>query len=74
MTAYPLGSEPRQLPEMHEARGLLQDVSCRNGFAVASFTWGTVAFPAEMLEELVALAGKECAVLRLDGRYHCRAV
>lgn len=65
--------EPRRLPELHEARGVLLSVFCRDGFTVCAFSWGAVAFPAEMREELAALVGKECAILRLNG-YHCRAV
>mgnify|MGYP001005968510 CR=1 FL=1 len=72
-TGHPRGSEPRHLPETHEAKGLLQDVSCRNGFAVAIFSWGSVAFPQELEPKLRDLVGKQCAILRLDG-YHFRAV
>ena len=67
-------AEPRRLPELHEARGKLLSVFCREGFAVGSFSWGAVAFPAELEPELREMVGKECAVLRLDGRYHCRTV
>lgn len=74
MTTYPSGSSPCRLAELDEARGLLQEVSCRNGFALAVFSWGSVALPEEIHEELAALVGRETAVLRLDGKYHCRAV
>lgn len=65
---------PQRLPDCSEARGLLQSVFSRDGFAVASFVWGAVAFPEEMREELTVLVGRECAVLRLDGKYHCRVL
>lgn len=73
MTA-PLDSEPCRLSELDEARGLLESVSCWDGLTVAVFSWGSVALPEEIREELAALVGKTVAVLRLDGRYHCRAV
>ncbi len=41
---------------------------------MAVFSWGSVALPEEIHEELAALVGRETAVLRLDGKYHCRAV
>jgi len=74
MSAYPPVAEPRRLAELDEAQGLLQEVSCRDGCALASFEWGSVAFPEEIREELAGLVGRTVAVLRLDGRYHCRAV
>ncbi len=66
--------EPRRLLEFEEARGFLQAVSYVDGCAVAVFSWGIVALPEEIHEELAALVGRETAVLRLDGKYHCRAV
>ena len=74
VTTYPPGSSPRRLPDGSEARGLLRSVSCADGCALASFEWGSVAFPEEIREELAGLVGQTVAVLRLDGRYHCRAV
>ena len=65
---------PPRLGELEEARGDLLSVFCRDGLAVASFSWGTVAFPADLESRLQKLVGKECAVLRLDGRYHFREV
>ena len=65
---------PPRLGELEEARGDLLSVFCRDGLAVASFSWGTVAFPADLENRLQELVGKECAVLRLDGRYHFREV
>lgn len=69
-----LRSEPRHLSELEEARGLLESVYCLDSLTVAVFSWGSVALPEEIREELAALVGKTVAVLRLDGRYHCRAV
>ena len=74
MSAYPPGPEPRRLLEFEEARGFLESVSCRNGLAVAVFSWGSVALPEEIHEELAALVDRETAILRLDGKYHFRAV
>ena len=62
------------MPELAEARGKLLSVVLRNGFAVASFEWGAVAFPEEMQAELATLVGRTVAVLRLDGKFHCRDV
>jgi len=74
MSAYPPGSEPRRLSELDEARGLLQEVSCQDGCALARFEWGSVAFPEELEPRLSGMVGQIVAVLRLDGRYHVRAV
>jgi hypothetical protein len=74
MSTYPPESEPRRLPELHEARGTLLSIFCRDGFAVATFAWGSVSFPEELEPKLRDLIGRKCAILRLDGNYHCRAV
>lgn len=74
MSANPPESEPRRQPECSEARGTLLSIFCRDGFAVATFAWGAVSFPEEMEPNLRELIGRECAILRLDGRYHLRAV
>ena len=74
MTTYPPGSEPRRLAELDEASGLLESVSCRDGCALASFEWGSVAFPEELEHHLRSMVGHESAILRLEGRYHVRAV
>jgi hypothetical protein len=73
-TYYKTVSEPspRRLSELEEARGELLSVFCRDGFAVAGFAWGVVVFPAELEPRLREMVGKQCAILRLDGRYHCR--
>lgn len=64
--------EPRRLAELDEARGNLLSVSCQDGFAVASFEWGSVLFPEELEPRLRGMKGQIVAVLRMDGRYHCR--
>ncbi|MGV8125853.1 MAG: hypothetical protein ACP5PV_01405 [Methanothrix sp.] len=66
--------EPRRLSELDEARGLLQEVSCRDGCAIARFAWGAVALPEEIREELASMVGRTVAVLRLDGKYNVRTV
>ena len=74
VTTYPPGSSPRRLPDGSEARGVLKSVSCLDGCALASFEWGSVAFPEELEPRLGGMVGQIVAVLRLDGKYHCRAV
>jgi len=73
VTTYPPGSSSRRLAELEEARGLLQEITCADGCAVASFEWGSIALPEEIREELAVLVGKTVAVLRLDG-FHVRVV
>jgi hypothetical protein len=68
------GPEARPLPELHEARDLLLRTFMKDGFCIAVFRFGAVAFPEEMREELTGMVGRTVAVLRLDGIYHCRAV
>jgi hypothetical protein len=69
-------SEPEasRLQDLEEARGQMLAVFRRDGFAVASFEWGAVAFPEELEDRLNQLMGKTVAILRLDGRFHCREV
>ncbi len=67
-------SEPLRLAELDEARDLLTDISVKDGLCIAVFKFGAVVFPEELESKLRGLVGKEAAVLRLDGRYHCRAV
>jgi len=69
-----ISDSPRRLRDFEEARGFLASVSCRDGCTVASFEWGSVAFPEEIREELAGLVGRTVAVLRLDDKYHVRAV
>ena len=63
----------RCLAELEEARGYLQEITCADGCAVASFEWGSIALPEEIREELAVLVGKTVAVLRADG-FHVRVV
>lgn len=67
-------SPPRRIAELEEARGELLGVFEAEGQTVATFEWGAVSLPGELRKELRALVGKGCAILRLDGRYHIRAV
>ena len=67
-------SEPRRLSELEEARDVLLNVFLKDGFAVAGFKFGTVAFPEEMETKLRGMIGREVACLRLDGEYHVREV
>lgn len=69
----PILESPHRLAEPEEASGKLLSVSCRDGFAVASFSWGAISLPEEMREQLEPLVGKTVCILRLDG-YHVRAV
>ena len=66
--------EPRPLADGHEARDLLTDILVKDGLCIAVFKFGPVAFPEELEHHLRGLVGRTVAVLRLDGRYHCRAV
>ena len=67
-------SAPHRLKERDEARGQLLSVSCADGCALARFEWGSVAFPEELEHHLRSMVGHESAILRLEGRYHVRAV
>lgn len=67
-------SAPQRLPEWSEARGQLLRVFSKDGFVIGGFSWGAVAFPEELEARLRELVGKQCAILRLDGRYHIREV
>lgn len=69
----PILESPRRLAELEEARDLLMRTFLKDGFCIAVFRFGAVALPEEMEPQLRELVGKQCAVLRLDGRYHCRA-
>ena len=71
MSAYPPVSEPRRLPDGHEARDLLIDILMKDGLCIAVFKFGPVALPPELEPRLRKLVGKKTAVLRLDG-YHVR--
>jgi hypothetical protein len=71
---YKPSQETRRLSELEEARDILLNVFLKDGFAVAGFKFGAVAFPEELHERLTGLVGKTVAILRLDGKYHVRAV
>lgn len=70
----PILKTPRRLAELEEARDVLINVFLQDGFAIAGFKFGVVAFPEELEPKLREMIGHEIAILRLDGRYHCRAV
>ena len=65
---------PFKLGDLDEARDLLIDAFEQNGFCIAKFKFGEVALPPEMLPRLAKLVGRTVAVLRLDGKFHCREV
>jgi hypothetical protein len=67
-------SEPRRLVDGELARDVLLNIFLKDGFAVAGFKFGAVAFPEELHERLAGLVGKTVAILRLDGKYHVREV
>jgi len=69
----PISESPHRLAELVEVRGQLLEVLAADGEAVARFPWGAVSFQGELLPELAALVGKDCAILRLGG-YHIREV
>ena len=71
---YKSSQEPRPLPECSEARGQLLSVFCRDGFAVASFSWGAVAVAEELEPQLRELVGRQCAILRIEGKFLVRSV
>lgn len=66
--------EPRRLPDGHEARDLLTDILVKDGLCIAVFKFGPVALPPELEPKLREYVGRPCVILRLDGRYYCRAV
>ncbi|GAB6265570.1 MAG: hypothetical protein STSR0001_10150 [Methanothrix sp.] len=61
-------AEAHRIQELEEARGGLLRVFEVGGQCVAVFEWGTVSLPAELQGELQALVGKDCAILKLDGK------
>ena len=63
---------PRRQQELEEARGQLLRVFEAEGQAVAAFSWGAISLPGELLEELRSLVGKDCAILKLDGKIYIR--
>ena len=67
-------AEAHRLQELEEAHDELLRVFLKDGFCIAVFRFGAVALPEEMEAQLRDLVGKEVRCLRLDGRYHIRAV
>ena len=65
---------PHRIADYEEARGGLLRVFEAEGQCVTVFSWCAVSLPAELQEKLRALVGKTVCILRLDGRYHVRAV
>ena len=65
---------PRRLADCEEARDLLLRVFLKDGFCIAILRFGAVALPEEMEPKLREMVGKMVCVLRLDGKYHLRAV
>jgi hypothetical protein len=45
-----------------------------NGFAVAVFPFAAIALPEEMEPQLAALVGRQCTILRIEGKFLVRAV
>jgi hypothetical protein len=73
-TFKPISESPHRIQELEEARGELIRIFEAEGQCMACFSWGAVSLPGELLEELQALVSKTVCILRLDGRYHVRAV
>jgi len=65
---------PHRLADYEEARGELLRVFESEGQCVTAFSWGCCSFPGEMIDELREMVGKTVCILRLDGKYYCRAV
>ena len=65
---------PRRLRELEELRYVLLGVRCEDGQCIAKFPNGEFIFPEEMRDGLRELVGREIGILRLDGKYHLRAV
>lgn len=62
------------MKELEELCHTLLSVRCEDGQCIAVFPNGDFALPLDLREELTALVGREVAILRLDGKYHLRAV
>lgn len=65
---------PHRIAELEEAHDLLLRVLLKGDFCIAVFRFGAVALPEELEPQLRELVGKEVCCLRLDGKYHLRAV
>lgn len=66
--------DAHRLQELEEARGELLRVFESEGQCIATFAWGTISLPGELLEELRSLVGKDYAILKLDGKIYIREV
>ncbi len=66
--------EAHRLQELEEVRDQLLRTFLKDGFCIAIFRFGAVAFPEEMEPQLREMVGHEVACLRLDGKYHLRSV
>jgi hypothetical protein len=72
-TFKPISASDTYHPQnLDETRGDLLRIFLKDGFCIAVFIWGCVAFPAELHEELAALVGRKCAILRIEGRFLVR--
>ena len=63
-----------RLAELDEARGELLRIFEAEGQCIATFAWGCCSFPEDLEGQLRELVEHDIAILRLDGRYHIRAV
>ena len=63
------GAAPCQLKDPGEARDFLLRVSESEGYCIADFKFGSVAFPLELMAPLKVLVGQRCGVLKIAGSY-----
>jgi hypothetical protein len=64
-----LGTGPHRPQNLEENRGVLLQVTEREGFAVATFSHGAISLPGDLAARLRALVGKKIGILCLDGYY-----
>ena len=67
-------AEAHRLADYEEARGELLRIFESEGQCVGVWAWGCCSFPAELQGELRAFVGKDCAILKLDGKIYIREV
>lgn len=67
-------SEPYRQRELEECRDILLRTFLKDGFCIAVFRFGAVALPEELEPQLAGFVGKDVCCLRLDSKYHVRAV
>lgn len=67
-----LEPDPYHPSNLDEERGVPLQVYAKNGFCIAVFAWGAVAFPPEMEARLCELIGRNIAILHLNGRFYVR--